>query len=184
MSDLFTMLELEHRETEDLLEQLSSSDEGPERDSLIDTLTKALTLHMEFEELRLYPLVPPVMGQESEDEAEIEHNLTREGLAKLAEFAAKPGFGAVVDMVKGGITHHVEEEEHEMFPELRKATDERTLQELAGQLLSARKAAGMPPLPVGQATKEQLLEVAGELGVDGRSSMTKDQLAEAIGAAT
>lgn len=44
--------------------------------------------------------------------------------ARADDIVSKPGFGAVVAMLQAGIAHHVHEEEHDMFPELReKAAD-------------------------------------------------------------
>ena len=53
---------------------------------------------MAVEEQHLYPIVKQVAGDEAEEEAETEHDLTREGLAKLRDMLDKPGFGAAVDM--------------------------------------------------------------------------------------
>ena len=133
MSDVFTMLRNDHRQVEGLLDRLSDSEQGAERDAMIQTLTNALTLHMQFEERELYPFVIDV-DSEMAEEASIEHGLAREALAKLADLASAPGFGAAVDMLTGGIGHHVEEEENEMFPRLREACNSATIESLAETL--------------------------------------------------
>ena len=74
-----------------------------------------------------------------------------------------PGFGAAVEMVAGGISHHVEDEENEAFPKLRKSLG------LRGSSSSS-----------GEPTKEELYEQAKEAGIEGRSSMSKAELADAI----
>ena len=76
----------------------------------------------------------------------------------------QPGFGATVEMVKAGISHHVEEEENEAFPKLRETLG----------LVGVELAGSVEP------TKEELYEKAQEAGVEGRSSMSKDELAEAV----
>ena len=43
----------------------------------------------------------------------------RDGLAKLEELVSAPGFGAAVEMLLGGISHHVEEEESEILPTMK-----------------------------------------------------------------
>jgi hemerythrin superfamily protein len=83
-------------------------------------------------------------------------------------------------MLKGGISHHVEEEEKEIFPELRKNVAKDRQSDLAIDLQSAKQAAGMPPVDPASATKEELMQAAAEAGIEGRSSMTKDQLAKAL----
>jgi hemerythrin superfamily protein len=115
-----TVLKADHREVKELLTQLGDSEPGTKRNRLLAKLEVGLSLHMEAEEEVVYPLVREHLGGEDEEEAEIEHGLAREGLAKLAELVDAPGFGAAVAMLKAGIDHHVKEEEKEILPELKK----------------------------------------------------------------
>jgi hemerythrin superfamily protein len=182
MSDVFTMLETDHRSVESLLDELAESEQGREREALVVVLTQALQLHMRFEEAEIYPLLGKVDGEMAE-EAEIEHGLARDGLSKMTELVAAPGFGAAVEMVKAGISHHVEEEEHDAFPKLRESCDDATLQQLARTLVQRKAEAGTLGDDLAAASKETLLEMAGENGIEGRSSMTKAQLVDALAAA-
>jgi hypothetical protein len=91
---------------------------------------------------------------------------------------ARPGFGAAVEMMTAGIAHHVEDEEEEAFPKLRQAFDADRLSSLGRTLMAEKQTAGM--LVDSQSTKAELQEIAGELGIERRSSMTKDELKEAI----
>ena len=183
MADPFSLLELDHRHVEALLEQLADSEEGSERERLVSDLEVSLTAHMTFEEAAIYPLVVQEIDAESAEEAENEHALAREGLVKVREFIAQPGFGGAIEALKGGITHHVDEEEGEMFPKLRNGTDADVQQRLAADLIAAKKAAGLPVVPP-EATKEQLVDMARDLDIDGRSTMDRDQLIEAVTQAT
>ena len=178
--DAFTLLEKDHRQVERLLEALGESEEGAERQSLLQQLEVALTAHMQFEEQEVYPIVQREMDAETAEEAGIEHGLAREGMAKMKELVAAPGFGAAVEMVKGGISHHVEEEEGEIFPALRKMVRGDQADTLRRALLDAKAAAGLPPLDLDGATKEELVEMAREMGVDITSSMTKEQVKAAL----
>src|SRR4051812_38881221 len=81
VSDVFTMLETDHRTVESLLTDIEASEEGPEREAFVVKVTQALQLHMQFEEGELYPLLQQVDG-EMEQEAEVERQLARDGLAK------------------------------------------------------------------------------------------------------
>ena len=183
MSDVFTMLENDHRTVEKLLEQLAESEEGSEREQLVAKVTASLRLHMEFEEAEIYPLLAEV-DREMEDEAEVEHGLAREGLSKLGELAAAPGFGAAVEMLKAGISHHVEEEEQEAFPALRSSCDEATVNQLAQELLQRKAQAGTLADDLESASKETLLMMAEQAGIEGRSSMTKAELVERLATAS
>jgi hemerythrin superfamily protein len=144
VNDPIAMLKRDHREVEDLLTKLADSKPGPRRRSNVEKVEKALALHMRLEEQLLYPLVGRLIGSEEETEAETEHMLARDGLRQLAELVDKPGFGAVVEMLKAGIKHHVKEEEKEIFPELKRELDRDTLAELGDKIAKAKSAAGMP----------------------------------------
>lgn len=183
MADPFAMLEADHRQVERMLAELAETEPGPEREELVQRLTSALTLHMDFEESSVYPLMQEVDG-DSAREAEIEHDLAREGLSKLSALMSEPGFGAVVAMVEAGIGHHVEEEEGEMFPELRQQVDGEQQASLARQLITAKRDAGMLVASLEDASKDDLVEIAETLGLEAKSSMTKDQLRELVGTAT
>src|SRR5918995_3591129 len=183
MSDVFTMLEQDHRTVETLLEQLAESEEGSEREQLVAKLTASLRLHMEFEEGEIYPRLAEVDG-EMEQEAEVEHGLARDALSKLTELAAAPGFGAAVEMLKAGISHHVEEEEQAAFPALRDSCDEATVKQLGQELMQRKAQAGTLADELENASKDDLLAMAEQAGIEGRSSMTKAELIEQLTTAT
>jgi iron-sulfur cluster repair protein YtfE (RIC family) len=181
MADLLDHLTEEHRKAEQLMKMLLDSDEGPGREQTLDELRTALTKHMAVEEEFLYPIVERTLGAEPEEEAENEHRLAREGLDKLAELVSEPGFGAAVEMLQGGIGHHVKEEEQEIFPKLRQqagpevaALDPEELERKVQQGGGRSGAASSEP------TKDELYQQAQEADIPGRSQMTKDELAEAL----
>lgn len=180
MADPFTLLEADHRQVEDLLSALEDSDKGPEREQLVAQVTNALQLHMQFEESSIYPLAVELLDAESVEEAEIEHQLARDGLVKLSELVSAPGFGAAVAMVQAGIEHHVEEEEGEMFPELRSQVDDDRQSELVRQLVSAKQQAGLLASSLERASKDDLLAIAEGLGLEAKSSMTKAELSRLV----
>ena len=154
-------MESQHRDAEDLLKKLAEATEADEQRPLVEQLVAAMNEHMEIEEVQVYPELAKLDGEMTE-EANVEHGLAREGLTKLTDMIGMPGFGAVVDMVTAGISHHVEDEEKEAFPKLRKSLG------LVGGSSS------------GEPTKEELYEQAKEAGIEGRSTMSKAELAEAV----
>ncbi|MET0920507.1 MAG: hemerythrin domain-containing protein, partial [Acidimicrobiia bacterium] len=120
MADPVVLLKKDHREAEALLKTLAASKPGARRKATLKKLDAALRLHMKIEEVDLYPTVAKLLGKEDVTEANIEHDLARDGLDKMHELVDKPGFGAAVAMVTAGIKHHVKEEETEMFPDLKR----------------------------------------------------------------
>jgi hemerythrin superfamily protein len=154
---LLDELEAQHRQVEDLFAQLEEAEDAATQQPLVDELVSSLKKHMEIEETQVYPEVAKLDG-EMEQEAEIEHQLGRDGMTKLQELIGQPGFGAAVAMLEAGISHHVEEEENEVFPKLREALG----------------------FPATDTTKRDLYKRAQAAGIEGRSSMTKDELIAAL----
>ena len=143
-NDPMRILKADHREVEKLLDKLADSEEGAEREAMVDELVMKLRAHMDAEESIVYPPVKAEVGVEDEEEAEIEHGLAREGLEKVQQMVEMPGFGAAVEMLKGGISHHVEEEETQLLPELKERLDRDEWLAIGDALVEAKKAAGLP----------------------------------------
>ena len=154
---LLDQLETEHRQVEELFSKLEQAESEGEQRTLVEQLATALTRHMEIEETEVYPAVAEI-DSEMEQEAETEHELGRDGIATLQQMVGQPGFGAALAMLKAGISHHVEEEEGEVFPALREALG----------------------YPAGDSSKRELYKQAQAADIEGRSTMTKDELAEAV----
>ena len=156
MNDPASMLKADHRAAKKLLSSLADSEEGAEREEMANELNTALTLHMEIEERIVYPAVRRYVGEDDEEEAEIEHGLAREGLKKMMSMMAVPGFGAAVEMLKGGISHHVEEEETEIFPELKGAMPREDWLAMGDAIAKAKADAGHPlPPPSGRRSQKR-----------------------------
>lgn len=180
--DVTRILEADHREAEALFANIEKA-EGKARQPFIDELTKALLAHMELEESVVYPAMEPVVGHEPVQEGETEHELGRKGLDDMNKLAPdEPGFGAALEAVKAGISHHVEEEENDVFPKLRKE-GKSALEKMATPFMKKRLELGLPmeaDAIAKASTKDELVAEAQSAGVEGAASMTKDQLAEAL----
>lgn len=176
------LLEADHREVEELFSKIESA-EGEARSPFIQQLAESLQRHMQLEEEVLYPAMEPVVGAETVQEGNKEHELARKALADVLDLAPDgPGFGGALEALKAGIEHHVEEEEGEVFPQLRSDAPE-LLREVATPFMHQRVALGLP-FDAGSladaSTKDELLDEARNAGIEGTSSMTKEQLAEAL----
>ena len=170
----------EHRKAMAMIEQLSQSQEGPQREATLQELTMALQKHMAVEERFIYPIVQSTLGAEKAQGAEAEHGLARDGLTKMQQLVDQPGFEAAVDMVRAGIEHHVHEEEEQIFPELRSRASEQ-LDQLDPDQMEQQVQAGSSSTSGSNApTKQELYDRAREAGVQGRSQMSKDELADAV----
>jgi hemerythrin superfamily protein len=180
--DVTKMLEADHRQVEALFGQIERA-EGAERQSLVDELATSLRAHMELEEAVVYPKLGPITGQEEVQEAQTEHSIARKGLDQLMQLSPdEPGVGAALDALKGGIEHHVHDEEDEVFPKLRKDGAD-TLAAMATPFMTKRFELGMPmdaDALAEASTKDELAEEARAAGLEGTSSMSKAELASAL----
>jgi len=180
--DVTKILEADHRTVEDLFDQIEKA-EGDDRMPLIDELATALRGHMTLEETVVYPAMEPVTGHEDVEEGNAEHELARKGLEDVVRLAPdEPGFGAALDAVKAGVKHHVDEEENDIFSKLR--TDGKSvLDDMATPFMKKRTELGLPVTPdalAAASNKDELLSEARNAGVDGASSMTKEELARTL----
>jgi iron-sulfur cluster repair protein YtfE (RIC family) len=182
--DVTKMLEADHRHVEELFKHIDKA-EGAERQPYLDDLATSLRAHMELEEQVVYPAMRPVTGAEAAEEATTEHELGRKLLGDVLRLAPdEPGFGAALAALEAGISHHVEEEETQVFPELR-ADGATVLADMATPFMTKRLELGLPMDAAALAaasTKDELLAEARSAGIEGAASMTKDELAVALAA--
>jgi len=141
MNDPMTILKRDHREVKAMLQELAESSPGRARNATFDKVERALSLHMQIEETLLYPLVRKEEGAKVAEEADNEHTLARETMARSKEMLSTPGFGAAISSLLGGILHHVKEEEKEILPQLKERLD-RTEWAALGDEIARAKAQG------------------------------------------
>lgn len=123
--DVLEHLEEEHRKVEKMIAQLESSLKPDERRSILAELGDSLATHMAVEEERVYPIVDDKLGAAKAAEAQKEHDQSRDDMATMVDLVESGDFQSAVAQFKKGISHHVKEEESELFPQLRqKAGDE------------------------------------------------------------
>jgi hemerythrin-like domain-containing protein len=123
--DVLEHLEEEHRKVEKMIAQLEATQSAAEREPILADLGDALTRHMDVEEERVYPIIDERLGSERAQAANDEHNAARDDLARLTDEYDRDGFASALAKFKQDIQHHVQEEEQQIFPELRtKAAEE------------------------------------------------------------
>ena len=100
------------------------ADSSPARKKLIvNLISTALQARARMEEEIFYPAARNALDEEDLiDEAIVEHASAKDLIAQLEEMAPDDDlFDAKIKVLSELIEHHVEEEEDEMFPKLRKA---------------------------------------------------------------
>jgi hemerythrin superfamily protein len=148
-----SLIKADHREVEKLFAMLEKTTERAvqKRKTLFEELLTELELHTEGEEKALYPrLKEHVATEDIAFESVEEHAVAKFLIGKLSHTACdSKEWTAQITALKEAIEHHVEEEEEEMFAQMRKVFDKADLQEMgmrfdevkARKLGLARKAA-------------------------------------------
>lgn len=94
------------------------------RKTLATKICDALTQHAELEEQIFYPAAREYLEKDNEeimDHADVEHATLKGLIERISTTkASDPHFDALVHVLGEYVKHHVEEEEDEMFSELRK----------------------------------------------------------------
>ncbi len=126
-TDAIEMLTADHRHVEKLFKAYDKlvEEEGSynEKEALAATICAELTVHTQVEEEIFYPAARDILDEEDLiDEAVVEHASAKDLIAQLAEMSPDDDlYDAKVKVLSELIEHHVEEEEDEMFPKLKKA---------------------------------------------------------------
>jgi hemerythrin-like domain-containing protein len=136
------LLMADHRKVEDLFEQYDQEKEGDEdtRRGIAQRICTELTIHAQVEEELFYPWLRENLDDdemEMVEEAQVEHSTAKDLIAQIEGATdIDEQYNAKVKVLGEYIKHHVEEEENEIFPEVRDEQEE--LDEL-GQEMAARK---------------------------------------------
>lgn len=178
------LLKTDHRTVEQLFQQFEQT-----RDfTIAQQICTELTVHAQLEEELVYPVLEQV-DPELEQHAEEEHDEAKRLIAKIESAGRTTDEVAQwVTQLKQSVLHHVEEEEGKAFPKLESERGYQ-LDEL-GRRIEERKpqvqqmVEGTTPMETGgrllDLTKDELYARAQEANIKGRSSMTKQELAEAL----
>jgi hemerythrin-like domain-containing protein len=133
------LLEQQHREVEELFEELEGAGENAKktRERLCRELADALAVHAEIEEKLFYPESKQENTEEILRESLEEHLSMKRLLADILEGEPDDDqFDARIEVLKEQVEHHVEEEEKELFPKVRKALSREELEDLGTRMQS------------------------------------------------
>lgn len=123
--DILDKLKQEHEEVAGLLKRLVDSDKGAERKALVKKIKAALVPHLRAEEKVVYDAILALKDKDAKTDGEegyIEHHLGDRILGDLAKIAnaMSPEFSATAKVLKELVEHHVEEEEANVWSDVRK----------------------------------------------------------------
>ncbi len=148
--DPIKMLKDDHRKVEELFERFEELGERATttKQEIVRKLIEELSVHAEIEETLVYPLLRQKAEDMEDDvlEAYEEHHLVKRTLAELENMTpADEMFDAKVCVLCEAIEHHVEEEEDELLPKLKKVLDKDELADLGRRIEEAKAAKTSDP---------------------------------------
>jgi hemerythrin superfamily protein len=150
--DAITLLKEDHKRVKGLFarfDKLGDRAHKQKRD-VVDKIIEELSVHAAIEEQLFYPAAREC-APETEDhilESLEEHHIVKWVLSELEGMDPDDErFDAKVTVLKENVEHHVEEEEQDWFPDVRKAMGRSVLQELGAAMAEAKKTAPTRPHP-------------------------------------
>ena len=147
--DAIELLTTDHDAVEQIFRQLEAAPEGDTRDRLVDSVIRELSVHAAIEEQILYPAMRRALpnGDALVEEAIEEHQQVKETLAAIERAEGAADRDPLLVRLVGNVRHHVDEEEGELFPQLRSSIAQNRLQTMGSELAAAKKMAPTHPHP-------------------------------------
>jgi hemerythrin superfamily protein len=147
--DILSTLHKEHDEVQALLKQLVDSDSAPERRSLLKQIKAALIPHTKAEEKVVYDRVLELKGEKAKvdaNEGYFEHEAAERMLANLdkIEQVKSAQFTAAAKVLKELVDHHIQEEERNIWSDVKENFDSEARIEMNRRFEAAKKKVRIP----------------------------------------
>ena len=150
--DAITLLKNDHHTVEQLFKRFEQAGDRAhvQKRQIVDRIIEELSMHAAIEEQVFYPVARGSVP-DTEDitlESLEEHHIIKWLLSELVDMdPTHERFDAKVTVLIENVRHHVEEEETEFFPKVRKQLGRNELAELGEALADAKKSAPTKPHP-------------------------------------
>jgi hemerythrin superfamily protein len=142
--DAIKLLTEDHDEVRALFDQFRQAQEAEDMDRMKELQQKIfseLDAHTRIEEDIFYPAVREADEDELGDavaEGVQEHHVVKVLMREIESVSGEETYIAKMKVLMENVEHHAEEEETEMFPEVRERMGEPRLQELGAELEAAK----------------------------------------------
>ncbi|MEV7560429.1 hemerythrin domain-containing protein [Streptomyces sp. NPDC089795] len=151
--DAIVLLREDHKTVEKLFKRFekTSDDDTAERRRIADEVIEELTVHAWIEEKFFYPAAREAAPDTKDHVLESieEHHTVVWMLSEIKDMdPADERFKAKMSVLMEQVRHHVEEEEQDWFPDVRKAMGRNRLTELGDEMEAGKERAPRDPLAV------------------------------------
>jgi len=180
--DCLDLLTADHNRVRGLFKRFKDAESSEDMETMklvTAKIVEELQIHMAIEEEIFYPAIKPESDEVKDTvlEGVEEHHVAKHIVDELAQMEPNgEEWAAKVKVLIEAVEHHADEEEEEMFKEVRKETSEDQRVALGEQLAARKLELGAPPPPI-DLTKAELEELAKNQEIPGRSKMGKEELA-------
>jgi hemerythrin superfamily protein len=155
-TDAIVLLKNDHKTVEQLFKKFEQAgDSGATKRKLVDSIIEELIVHAFIEETVFYPAAREAVPETTDHVLESieEHHVVVWMLSELTGLSPEAeNFDAKVTVLIENVRHHVQEEEQDWFPQVRKAMGRKRLQELGERMIAAKSEAPRDPLSSPSAT--------------------------------
>jgi hemerythrin superfamily protein len=161
--DVVDILTADHRDVTALIGEIWSVRDPMVRRDLTDTAISELVRHAVAEEMYVYPAMRKYLpdGEKAVEHDVEEHQELERAMKELEGLEiSSTEFDTTLRRLEEILADHVQDEETEQFPELRRAIPHEELVELAGKVETAKKLAPTRPHP-GAPNSELFHKLAG-----------------------
>jgi hemerythrin superfamily protein len=148
--DVVDVLTSDHRDVTALIAEIWTVRDPMVRRDLTDTAISELVRHAVAEEMYVYPAMSKYLpdGDKAVEHDVEEHKELEETMKRLEDVdVSSPEFDEALRNLETILADHVQDEESEQFPELRRRIPREELVELAGKVETAKKLAPTRPHP-------------------------------------
>jgi hemerythrin superfamily protein len=150
--DAITLLRNDHKTVEQLFKRFEKAGDRAyvEKREIVDRIIEELSIHAAIEEQVFYPVARATVP-DTEDialESLEEHHIVKWLLSELEDLdPTHERFDAKVTVLMENVRHHVEEEETDFFPKVRRELGRTALADLGEAMADAKKSAPTHPHP-------------------------------------
>ncbi len=130
--DVLELIKADHRLVETLFSEIEKTDDTHKLYDSFNQLYEALNVHAEVEEQVFYPAIRARQDTEKlVDEAHKEHEEAKQMLEDVSSLSPTSAeFKAKIRELKQAVQHHIQEEENEVFSQVRQCMSEEEREQL------------------------------------------------------